>query len=214
MAGPYTIPTWHALQVYFELSEHRVIIPFAKVLAELTSAIATRLRRDFELILNLIRAHAILHQATRERDSEGRIIATLKDYETVYCLVKDILAEAVESGIPLGAAETVEAVSKYVDQSGPHETVSMSQLARAMKLDRSTVSRRVAVCLEHGWLKNLENNDHKAAKLCIGDPLPEPQAILPEPQQLLEAVELAAFKTKEATPKPESQPEKVFVRSL
>lgn len=35
-------------------------------------AAAVRLRRDFKAILNLIRAHALLHQASRERDDKGR----------------------------------------------------------------------------------------------------------------------------------------------
>jgi hypothetical protein len=29
------------------------------------------LRRDFKLLLNLIKAHALLHQASRERDDQG-----------------------------------------------------------------------------------------------------------------------------------------------
>ena len=37
------------------------------------------IRRDFMTLLNLIRAHAILHQATRERDDRGRVVATLDD---------------------------------------------------------------------------------------------------------------------------------------
>ena len=42
--------------------------------------VAVRLRRDFSVVLSLIKAHAILHQATRERDADGRIVATLADY--------------------------------------------------------------------------------------------------------------------------------------
>jgi hypothetical protein len=38
------------------------------------SAAAVRLRRDFDSLLALIRAHAMLHQATRDRDDDGRIV--------------------------------------------------------------------------------------------------------------------------------------------
>ena len=86
-AGPNVEP-WHALQVWLEGAEHRVWIPYAKILAELIPPVAVRLRRDFGALLNLIRAHALLHQATRERDAEGRIVATIEeDYAAVRELV-------------------------------------------------------------------------------------------------------------------------------
>ncbi len=74
---------WHALQSWLQADEHRVMIPYARALAETVPPVAVRLRRDFEAILNLIRAHAILHQANRQRDEGGRIIANLEDYEIV-----------------------------------------------------------------------------------------------------------------------------------
>src|SRR5215212_2172910 len=71
---------WHALQNWLEGAEHRVTIPYAVMLAEKMGDVAVRLRRDFSVILSLVRAHAVLHQATRERDAQGRIIATIADY--------------------------------------------------------------------------------------------------------------------------------------
>jgi hypothetical protein len=70
------VKAWHALQRWLGCSERRVSIPYARDLAALIPPVAVRLRRDFGALLNLIRAHAILHQASRERDAEGRIIAT------------------------------------------------------------------------------------------------------------------------------------------
>jgi hypothetical protein len=40
----------------------KVVIPFAKRLADLVPPVAIRLRRDFKTVLMLIRAHALLHQ--------------------------------------------------------------------------------------------------------------------------------------------------------
>ena len=92
-AGPNFEP-WHALQVWLEGAEHRVSIPYAKILADLIPPVAVRLRRDFGALLNLIRAHALLHQATRERDAEGRIVATIEDYAAVRELVVDLVSRA------------------------------------------------------------------------------------------------------------------------
>src|SRR4029453_17711437 len=64
---------WIALQHWLAHAEHRVVIPYASALAERIPPVAVRLRRDFGQLLASIRSHAILHQATRERDGEGQI---------------------------------------------------------------------------------------------------------------------------------------------
>lgn len=46
-------------------------MPFADAVAELANPAAIRLRRDFQAVLSLIKAHALLHQATRPRDERG-----------------------------------------------------------------------------------------------------------------------------------------------
>ena len=90
---------WHALQQWLQGAEHRVYIPYAEALAKLVPTIAVRLRRDFPAILRLVCAHAILHQATRDRDDEGRIIATFDDYAAVRGLLVEMVAEAVEATV-------------------------------------------------------------------------------------------------------------------
>jgi hypothetical protein len=57
-----------------------MVIPYAERLAELMHPTAVRLRRDFKAVLTLIRAHALLHQATRCKDSAGQIVATLEAF--------------------------------------------------------------------------------------------------------------------------------------
>jgi len=75
---------WHELQTWLESGERRVVIPYA---AEITAAIppaAVRLRRDVDTLWALVASHALLHQAQRERDPKGQIIAALDDYAAVY----------------------------------------------------------------------------------------------------------------------------------
>jgi hypothetical protein len=86
---------WHALQAWLEGGPRAVTIPWAPALAELVPPIAVRLRRDFGAVLTLIRAHALLHQATRERDDAARIVASLDDYAAVRELVADLVADGV-----------------------------------------------------------------------------------------------------------------------
>jgi hypothetical protein len=180
---------WHALQEWLEAAEHRVTIPFAATLARKIPAVAVRLRRDFGALLCLIRAHAILHQATRERDPEGRIIATLDDYAVVRELVADLVAEGVEATVPKNVRETVEAVKRlHADAS---ESVTNAAVARELKLDKSAASRRVRVALDGGYLKNLEDRKGRPARLEPGDPLPDDVVVLPTPDEALQCCGVA-----------------------
>ena len=94
--------------------QHAVIVPFAKELASLVPPVAVRLRRDFKTVLSLIRAHALLHQATRRKDEGGRIIATIGDYAAIRDLVGDLIAAGVEATVRPEVRETVSAVTALI----------------------------------------------------------------------------------------------------
>jgi hypothetical protein len=166
-----------------EGAEHRVWIPYAKKLAELVPPVAVRLRRDFGAVLNLIRAHALLHQATRERDAEGRIVATIEDYAAVRELVADLVSEGIEATVPETVRETVEAV-KRLRQDSNGEPITVTDIARELKLDRSAVSRRVRNAKDRGYLRDLEENHRKPSRLVPGDDLPDDLKILPSPEDV------------------------------
>jgi hypothetical protein len=186
-AGPNSEP-WHALQLWLECAEHRVSIPYAKILADLIPPVAVRLRRDFGALLNLIRAHALLHQATRERDAEGRIVATIEDdYTVVRELVADFVSEGIEATVPKTVRETVVAVKRLRDDS-KGEPITVAELARELKLDRSAVSRRVRNAKDRGYLRDLEDNPRKPSRLIPGDDLPDNLQILPTPDDVRASV--------------------------
>jgi DNA-binding transcriptional ArsR family regulator len=185
-AGPNFEP-WHALQVWLESAEHRVIIPYAKILADLIPPVAVRLRQDFGALLNLIRAHALLHQATRERDGEGRIVATIQDYAAVRELVVDLVGEGIEAAVPKTVRETVDAVKRLREGSNG-EPVTVAELARKLELDRSTVSRRARSAKDRGYLRDLEDNPRRPSRLVLGDDLPDDLQILPKAEDVCAGV--------------------------
>jgi hypothetical protein len=146
--------------------------------------VAVRLRRDFGAVLNLIRAHALLHQVSRERDAEGRIVATIEeDYAAVRELVSDLVSEGIEATVPEIVRETVEAV-KRLRENSKGEPVTVAELARELKLDRSAVSRRVRNAKDRGYLRDLEENQRKPSRLVPGDELPDDLQILPRPEDV------------------------------
>jgi hypothetical protein len=73
---------------YQESLEHLpIVIPFAEALAEEMPVEKVAMRRAFGLVLSTIETTALMHQSQREKDSQGRLIATIEDYEIARQLV-------------------------------------------------------------------------------------------------------------------------------
>lgn len=177
---------WQALQTWLAAGEAKVVIPFAGALAELIPPVATRLRRDFSLLLSLIRAHALLHQISRPRNNEGALIATVDDYAAVRELIHDLVAESAEKSVAPTVRETVEAVGRLT--SDAPDGISLAVLSDALDLDKSAVSRRVAAAKRRGYLKNLEERRGRPARLVLGEPLPAEIEILPTATTLRDVI--------------------------
>ncbi len=176
------VSRWQALQTWLATGPSLVVIPFAKRLADLVPPVAVRLRRDFKTVLMLICAHALLHQATRQKDEAGRIIATIEDYAAVRELVGDLVAAGVDATVRPEVRETVTAVADLLRQG--ETEVRQSDLLSRLKLDKSAISRRVADALQRGYLRNLEDKKGRPARLVLGDPLPDELDVLPTPERL------------------------------
>jgi hypothetical protein len=170
---------WHRLQHWLATGERNVVIPFAEQLADLVLALAVRQRRDFGALLTLIRAHALLHRASRDRNDGGAIVASITDYATVRELVADLFAEGIEATVAATVRQTVDAVAAL--NKGE---VSLGQLATKLGLDKSVVSRRLRQATELDYLVNRETRRGRPARLDLGDPMPEEVQVLPAPSEL------------------------------
>jgi hypothetical protein len=179
-AGPRAdldLTGWVGLQEWLGLAEHRVVVPYASRLAGLIPPVAVRLRRDFGQVLSLVKAHAILHQQSRERDPDGRVVATYADYAAVRELIADYVAEGVEATVSKTVRQTVDAVDRL---TGPDvDAASTTAVAKELRLDKSAASRRVATAVHLGYLRNLEDRKGRPARLQVGDPLPDDVTVLP-----------------------------------
>jgi hypothetical protein len=180
--GEVDLTRWHALQTWLAGAPSDVVIPFAARLAELLPPVAIRLRRDFKTILMLIRAHALLHQTSRQKDENNRVIAAIEDYAAVRELVADLVAEGVEVTVKPAVREVVEAVARLV--MGGCQEVRQVNLMTELRLDKAPISRRVASALNAGYLRNLEDRKGRPARLVLGEPLPVDLEILPIPDRL------------------------------
>jgi hypothetical protein len=178
-AQPADLEPWHALFHWLKHhGEHRVYIPYADHLAVTAAAAVVRMRRDFGVLLGMIEAHAVLHQVTRKRDTYGRIIATAADYEAA----KDVLAEAFAVSSGQKVKDSVRRAVTAVDElGGQHSDVTVAQVARHLKRDRTVVTRGLREAADLSYLTNREDKPGRAARYRLGpDKLPEDKPALPD----------------------------------
>ena len=205
---PADMQAWHAFQAWIQLGPSSVVIPFAMKLVAKIPALAVRLRRDVAALMTLISSHALLHQASREHDEQGRVVATLEDYEVVRELVAPLIAEGIDATVSATVRETVGAVAEALKEGPDKAYIPTSTVATALSIDRSAAYRRVQAALAKGYLRNEETRKGRPAKLRLGDALPADQEILPSLQALTDGGCAGAGDSEgSAPPLPPSEPE-------
>jgi hypothetical protein len=183
------IAPWHALHDWIAAGTRQVVGAFFADLARQVDPTNGRMKRDFPKLLEFVKAHALLHAASREVDAEGRVIATLEDYEAVHDLLAMVLAEGQQETLDPGVNEVVAAVSATsllpVGRSGVSQQIIVQHLEeKGTPVNKSTVSRRTAKALKQGYLVANPTAPGQPQQLKIGTPRGKPSAVLPPPEVL------------------------------
>jgi hypothetical protein len=100
------------------LEPAEVIIPYAGRVEIPSSPI--RIRRDARRLVDVVRVVAWLHQHQRERDGEGRILASEEDFATALSLVSESLTRAWKTLTPSEekVLRAIESLPEQVRRSG------------------------------------------------------------------------------------------------
>jgi len=163
-----------------------VIVPFAPALAEEIgkSANAARILRDYQKLLALIKAVAILRIPHPKRSEDSRLIATVDDYGSVFKLVREMYETSITE-ISRRVREVVETVSEMEKKDKLIE-ITYSAVAKHLNVRPEQVKRRARRAIKQGWLVNKEERKSYPAKLTAegADPLPE-SAGLPDPSSFV-----------------------------
>jgi hypothetical protein len=175
-------------QAYLQaLAPWDVVVPFAPQLAEAIgqSTMATRVLRDFQRLLSLIKAVTILRHQHRARDSQGRWVSTLDDYQMVYDLVGNVYQASV-TGVSEGVTSLVTKVIE-LHQANASRDITYALLAVELGIDRGQARRQANSAVRNGWVTNQETRKNHTARLIPGEPLPE-KCGLPHPDTLCDHV--------------------------
>lgn len=66
--------------------------------------------------------------------------------------------------------------------------MTYAMVAKQLELDSSAAYRRVRSAISLGYIVNVQDKHGQPAKLVLGEPLPEEQAVLPSPEKVEECV--------------------------
>ena len=172
---------WHDLQRWLAADGRRdVVIPYAACVAWQIPPEAVRLRRDWNAVRSLIRAHALIHQLNRDTDGQGRIVAALEDYTAVRSLTGDLIAEAIGATVRPTVRETVGAVAE-AEALSKDGYATVHDVARHLELERSAAQRRLNTARDKGYVVNIEDKKGRPARYVIGETLPGDVIVLPDP---------------------------------
>jgi hypothetical protein len=92
---------WHAFARWVRFGPHVVVVPFAPVVAATFSTSGgSRAFRDFNNVMSLVQASALIHRLHRKVDAEGRLVATVEDYALAHRILGERIDELSGERVP------------------------------------------------------------------------------------------------------------------
>jgi hypothetical protein len=150
------------------------------------------MNRYFPIVLELVKAHALLHQLSREPDPRGCVVATIDDdYAAVYELVNDIISVGLGALVPSQQRQLHQAITSITGGGDPAKArpgmsmgVPQKVIAEKMQQDKGNISRWVKRARELGLLPERSDPRGREDFVYVNEPLPEDRKVLPTPEEL------------------------------
>ena len=198
-AAPANLDVWHNLQRWIALGPDEAIIPFAEKIASAIQPLMVRFRRDVGALFNFIKASALLHQAQRQVDAQGRVVD-----ELAYAIFSRVMAHSSGKNVPDNVREVVKLIAERAGSTATRPTqgrfqrteapgagevvISSEQIGNAIGIGKSAAYRAVLAALDNGFLTNNEIRRGRPFRLVLKHGvddggtalLPDPRTIAPE----------------------------------
>jgi hypothetical protein len=170
---------WHKLHNEVCAGSQKVKIPFRDQLLESMPTTHTRVLRDAPKMLSLLKAHALLHRATR-KDEDGVVVATVEDYETVYNLIKAPLSYGLQTAVAPHISDCVSAAINLHNVGV--RPVTLTAVSEKMGREPGAVSRSIAEAVKQGYLINDNPGQGRQHAYRPGERALPNADVLPSPQ--------------------------------
>jgi hypothetical protein len=194
----------HGVFTWLLGQDNRVYFPYGQALGRMIPKSAVKMRRESARFRVLLDAHAVLHQANRERDERGRIVATLEDYEAVKRLMDPFVGTASEQGVKEQVRTTVEEAAKIVADKDD-ESFTIKELQAALEKDNGSTNRRIRAA--YPYIVELDEKQGRSKLYGLGDELPAKVDALPSRAELCKSASESSSEEKKGS-EAENGPEK------
>jgi hypothetical protein len=197
--APVELSGWHDFQRWIALGPNDAVVPFAQQIAAEIPPLMVRFRRDAGSLFSFIKASALLHQAQRQVDAQGRVVATIADYEMAYPIFSRVMAQSSGKGISdnvrevvkliadlAGSADTKPTNGKFqriaASRPGSEVVISSEQIGTATGIGKPAAYRAVHAALDLGFLTNNETRRGKPFRLVLKRDVDDAgPSLLPDP---------------------------------
>jgi hypothetical protein len=198
------LKVYHDFQTWIALGPQDAVIPYAEIIAANIPPAMVRFRRDAGALFNFIKASAILHQAQRQMDDQGRVIAAVEDYRIAYPIFTKIMAQSAGQMVPENVRVVVELIANRAGEIAPKAAkgkftrpqqneagtgveISSEQIGLATGIGRIAAHRAVKTAIDLGFLVNNETRPRKPYRLVVKRSIDEAdKSLLPHPDSLTE----------------------------
>jgi hypothetical protein len=202
-AAPADLAIWHDLQRWIALGPADAVIPFAPQIAKAIKPLMVRFRRDVGSLFTFIKASALLHQAQRRKDDQGRVVATVADYALAYPIFCKVMAESSGKAVPDNVRAVVKLISERVGAAAAKPTgmrfqrvevaghasevtISREQIGMATGIGKWPAYRAVHTAIDLGFLTNNETRPKKPFRLVLKHAVDEDGiSLLPDPKTII-----------------------------
>jgi hypothetical protein len=202
VAASPDLAVWHDLQRWIALGPDDAVIPFARQIAAGIEPLMVRFRRDVGSLFSFIKASALLHQAQRQMDAQGRVVANVADYALAYPIFSKVMAESSGKAIPENVRLVVKLITERasattakstgmrfqrVEVAGhaSEVTISREQIGTATGIGKWAANRAVNTAIDLGFLVNNETRERKPFRLVLKHGVDEiGVALLPDPKTI------------------------------
>ena len=118
--SPSDVDGWIDFQRWLEVGgPYEVAIPFLQAIRKSYGdrvRLPLRHRRDLQSLLVAVKTSAIIHQAQRERDERGDIIAEVSDYETAHSAFDHDIGGLYGIDVPSTTKDLLRAIERIIEQ--------------------------------------------------------------------------------------------------
>jgi hypothetical protein len=173
----------HAVQRL--LQPYPVIVPYADRLGELLDCRRVELRRGFPQLIALIQTSTLLHQWRRDRDSEGRLLATQSDYE----LARGLILKSMQRLLGGGVSDAAKRFYKRLDEWFQNGTFSTTDAWRRDSYGKDAVRGWLGELFEAGSVRVVTEGKGRTATVwqLTGNNVKDSK-VLPSAQEVFDAV--------------------------